>query len=190
VAAGYLRVEKADRNKFPAVRLGHNGVVYVLAQTVAETAHGTVIERGHSTVGEKGKQPCPKRATGAVSSSSNEIKKKELSKGMNGNPPPDRKEPWQIRKENNAEVAEREAQIKRLRDDRSNWEIALAKDIKENIAWLKKNKTEGWQGKIKAMEANRKNYVRIGLIPEVQEQVSVSLKRIAELRTTVGNGGR
>jgi hypothetical protein len=72
VDRGYLRVEKPDREKYPDVPPRYNGVVYVPACTVAET--------GHSTVAQTDSKPCPKVPTGAVSSISNGINKRELRK--------------------------------------------------------------------------------------------------------------
>lgn len=86
VDGGYLRVEKPDRTQFPFVPAGYKGVVYTPASTVAETGHSesTVAQTGHSesTVAETGPSPCPETTTATVSSIGNEIKQRELSKGM------------------------------------------------------------------------------------------------------------
>lgn len=80
VDGGYLRVEKFDRRKHPAVNPRHNGVVYILSSAVAETGHSTVAQTGHSTVSQIASRVCPKLATGAVSQTGHVINQSELTK--------------------------------------------------------------------------------------------------------------
>jgi len=126
----------------------------------------------------------PKRATLEQSNEQSENKREE------GKPLPDKREPWQIRKDIKADLDAIEAQIKRINADAGNWEYGLAQDVADTIKYLQVNHPEGWQEQIKAREANRKNHVRKHLKAKAsQELVTLQARRAmlkGKLNSTIG----
>src|ERR1019366_6850189 len=124
----------------------------------------------------------PKPETGGVAETGNEINSNELTKGMKGDPAPDKREPWQRRKDDDRELEAIQAQIKRLKADDANWDSTLSRETQVSIVWLREHKPDGWEARVKEMEVNQKNYVRSQLKPEAQAKLRLLNKRVEEIK--------
>ncbi len=111
------------------------------------------IERGN---GQNNGQPTDSQqaATGQPTTTKNEKKEKK------GNPAPERRQPWQVRKDTKAGLEMLDSAIRRINDDSANWVFGPAKETEQAMEFLRENQTEGWEERIKAMESNPQNQVR------------------------------
>ncbi len=107
VKRGYVRAEGYDQAKHPFCGSKRDGFVYFVSSSVSETGNGSVA--GLTPV------VLPQPETGGVASTGNEINRRELTKVMKGNPAPDKRQPWQIRKDLQEELVIVERQIKEAR---------------------------------------------------------------------------
>jgi hypothetical protein len=80
-------------------------------------------------------------------------------------------------------------EIKRLKADDTNWDFTLAPETRESVDWLRGQRPDGWEAKVKAMEEKRQNYMRSELKSEANEKVRLLNERIAEIKRRMSGRG-